>query len=281
VAPLHVLRPFRQVLQQHGAQGVDLGDRRRERERPVRPVRVAPVEKGQRRSPRRVRVGRDVPPGVVADVQQREAGGAAECLLRSGDSDAGQALEIGRHPGEARNGVYDQQRPASCCYPGDSVEVVHRPRRRLAVHHGDDRDVRSTGEDVACRCRHYRGVVVSLDLDDLAGEPRREPPEGLAVDAGHQVQHDVIGPDHGGRGRLDAHHRLAGEDDRVNRGAERLPQQRDRLRVQRAEGRIGVVQHRLGERRQRGRGAADRTGRQGEHRPRIDSAHVPLTPRSS
>jgi hypothetical protein len=128
VAALDVPRPFRQVLQQHRAEGVDVRDRRRERERPVRAVRVAPVEDGQRRPARCVLVGRDVPPGVLTDVQQREAGGAAECLLGGGDGDAGRpVLEVGGDAAEAGDGVDDEQCPVPCRYLADGVQIVHGP----------------------------------------------------------------------------------------------------------------------------------------------------------
>ena len=90
------------------------------------------------------------------------------------------------------------------------------------VADGENSDIRPCPQRLT-HCLRIDGVVVSdLDLDELPAMTRRPEAEPLAVFAGGQVQHHVVGADQGGGGGFQAKHRLAVEDHRRLRGAQRL-----------------------------------------------------------
>jgi hypothetical protein len=87
---------------------------------------VHAVGHGQRGPPGRARVGLQVPPGVVAYVQQGQAGRATQALLRGYDGDAGApASEVAAGAAERRHGVHQQQRTMGGDHGRDRVQVVH------------------------------------------------------------------------------------------------------------------------------------------------------------
>ena len=263
----HRLGAFGEVLFQARVQPVDVGDRWRERERPVGEVGIAPVEDRQGRSARCRRVGGHVFPRGIADVQQRQADRAAQALLRGDHGQVGlPGLEITAHAAEGRDRIDDQQ-PAVLRHHGrDRAEVVDGAAGGLAVHHADDGDIRPAAEGGRDACRRDGAVVGDLDLDDLPRVPARPVAVAAAEHPRHQVEHHVAGADQRGRGRLEADHGFTLEDDRGWPGLERLAQQLHGFGVQRAEGWVQVVQDRPAERGQGGRRRAGRPGGQRERR---------------
>ena len=84
----NLLRPFRKVEIERRLEAVDLGDRRRERERPVMVPGVLPIKDAEDRGARRVGVGIHLLPGAGAHSHQRETGRAAEAFVGTGHKES-------------------------------------------------------------------------------------------------------------------------------------------------------------------------------------------------
>ena len=194
-------------------------------------------------------------------------GGAAQALLRRGHHQVGLPRgEVAADAAEGGDRVDDEQRAVLGHHGRDRVEIVDGAAWRLAVHHADHGDIGPGAEGLGDAHRGHGTVVGNLDLDDLPGVPAGPVAVAAAVHPGHQVEHHVPGPDQRGGRRLQPDHGLALQDDRALPGPERLPQQLHRPLVQRAEGRVQVMQDRPAERGQGGRSRAGRPAGQVERR---------------
>ena len=109
------------------------------------------------------------------------------------------------------------------------------------VADGENADVRPGLQHVADGFGIDGVVVGHLDLDQFPAMARRPEAETLAVFARRKVQDHVIGADQGGSRGFEAQHRLALQDHRRQRGAQRLGGLADGQLVEILEGGIEIV----------------------------------------
>ena len=228
---------------------MDLGDRWREGEQHVGAPGISPVLEAQHGVRRSSGVGVDLRPGALADVDDGEPGAAAEALVGAGHEDVGvDILGVNVHPTEGGDRVHDGQHVVVTANRADLVHRVDRARRRVVMADREDANVRPGLQHVADRVRIDGVVVGRHDLDQLPAMTRRPEAEALAVFAGGEVQHHVVGANQSGGGGFEPQHRFAVQDHRRQRGAQRLGGLPDGQFVEFLEGRIEVVGHRPRER---------------------------------
>ena len=221
---------------------MDLGDRGREREQHVRAPGVAPVLEAEHGARGRGGVGVDFRPGALADVDDAKTRAPAQALAGAGHEYVSvHILRMNVHAAEGGDRVHDGQHVVRAADRTDLVHRVDGSRRRIVVADGENADVRPGLQHVADGLGIDGVVVGHLDLDQFPAMARRPEAEALAVFARRKVQDHVVGADQGGSGGFEAQHRLALQDHRRQRGAQRLGGLEDGRFVELLEGRIEVV----------------------------------------
>jgi hypothetical protein len=186
-----VLESLLEYLIDDRINSVHVDHRRRVEE--LRPVgvhpAVLPVEQGEERATRRIRVLSHGLPGGFGDRHQRHPRRTGQALLRADDAyvDAPLVHEDLLAP-ERRHGV-DQQQGAGVLDGGrDLRHGVVDPRGRFGLDDRHELYVRVVGQRLPYGVRVDRLVVGNAHLDKLGAvlaEPVAEP---RRVDAGHEVE---------------------------------------------------------------------------------------------
>ena len=143
------------------------------------------------------------------------------------------------------------------------------------VADGEDADIRPRRQHLAHGLGIDGVVVGHLDLDEFAAMTCRPETEPLAVFAGGEVEHHVVGANQGGRGRFEAEHRLALEDHRRPVGTQRVGRLQNGRFVELLKGGIEVVGDGPRERPQDHRVRVDRSrAERDDRRIVVEVAHV-------
>ena len=124
---------------------------------------------------------------------------AAEALVGAGHEDVGiDVLGVNVHAAEGGDRVHDGQHVPVAAKRADLAHRIDRSGRRVEMADGDHANIRPGLQHVADGVRIDGVVVGYLDLDQLPAVARRPSAEALAVYAGGEVQHHVIGANQGG-----------------------------------------------------------------------------------
>ena len=247
-------RSFLEILVESGIEAIHLGDGGGEGEGPVMAPGLLPIEQAQDRGARRLGIGLHMLPGAIADRHDREARGAAQAFAGAGDEDVGGAiLGMDVHAGEGGDGIDDQETAGVAHDLADLARRVDGAGRRIVMDEGDDLDVRPLAEGLGDGRRIDGLVIGHLDLHQLLVVALGPIAEALAIDARGEVEHDVVGPDEGGRGRLDARGRLAVQDQRRFLDLQRLGRLLGHILVELLKIGVVVVMHRPAQRAQNAR----------------------------
>ena len=220
-----------------------------------RPLPVE-VEARQRRAP-------DLLPGGRGDGRGREPRRRHQRLLRARDDDVEAPLvHLQRHRAEARDGVDDDERAGILRDRRERLDVGDDAGRRLRVDEEDERDGVDRvelGPEIVGRRRLAPRVA---ELLDLAAVRARHRDPALAERAGRDGQHALAGRAEADDRRLERTRPRAGEEEHVALRPVHLLQPREHARVDLAEVRCAVVEHRLGQRGEHLRRHRRRPGRE-------------------
>src|SRR5271165_5881674 len=186
---------------------------------------MLPIEKAQDRIARRIRILLHFFPGTRRYADEREAWRAAEAFVRPGNEQIGTTrIRTDIHAAERRDRIDEQIGAVRGDDPADLLDRIDGAGRGIVVAHGDDTDVRPRLEQRGDARRIDDFVVGHADLEQFRAVAPRPKAEPRAVDAGDEIEHDVLLGNQRRRTRLEREYRLALQNHRHVRGAQRRAQ---------------------------------------------------------